>query len=297
MSLQAVDIYVVDNTGAHRPVAGMVVRIYDSSNVHFLTQENTDAAGHAGFTLDTGDYNLRFFKFGAQVSQPLRIVVLEPTSVFLTPNEFEVYATIFVHPTATDARLCRASGYFRDITGAAHPYLDIHFIGQFDPILLEGAAVVSERRSIRTDKDGFACIDLIRGACYTAMLEGFEDVERQVLVPDAPSTNLPDVLFPVVREIAFDVLSPVVLTVGGTVDVTPTVLTSSGVPLPGTATSDVLWSSSDESIFSVNSDGTVLTLRGLASGSAGLLAERLNKTIIQVPDVGIVGVPLAVNVV
>lgn len=295
-SYQSVNVYVFDDTPARRPVEGMIVRVFDESNINFFGQDTTDAEGRVGFTLWTRQYNLRFYKFGAQVKQPLRIEVTGPPDGSPQLNEFEATATVFVHPIATDSRLCRASGFFRDITGAEHPYLDIHFIGAFDPILLEGAGVVSERRSIRTDKHGYACIDLIRGACYTATLEGFEDVQRQISVPDSPSVNLPDLLFPVVEEVTFDPAGPISVAVGADAIVVPTVIASNQVPLVGTASSDVRWYSSSESTFSVAAGATELVIRGLSAGSASLLAERTNKSIIRVPNTPILGVPLVVNV-
>lgn len=288
---ESVDVYVLDDTSLHDPVEGMLVRVFDSTGTTFHTQDTTDSEGHVGFTLWTQEYTLRFYKFGAQVTQPQIIDVLDGGS-----NSFNAYATIFVHPVANDPRLCRCTGYFRDITGAARPWVDMHFIGQFDPILLEGAAVLGERRSIRSDKDGYACIDLIRGACYLVTLEGLEDSQRSVSVPDLPSANLPDLLFPVVQEVSFDVAVPWSVAAGSTLVVTPTVVASNGVPLTGTAMEDVQWSSSDDSVLSVAVDNTTLTLRGISAGSAELQAVRRDQSIIRIPASDILGVPVEVTV-
>lgn len=288
---ESVDIYVLDDTPLHSPVEGLLVRIFGEDNATFFTQDTTDADGHVGFTLWTQQYNLRFYKQGAQVQQPQLIDVIEGST-----NSFNVYATVFVHPIANDPRLCRCSGFFRDITGAPHPWLDMHFLGQFSPILLEGAAVLSERRSIRTDEEGYACIDLIRGACYQVTVEGMEDTLRQISVPDAPSANLPDLLFTVVEEITFDPEGPYNVTVGSTLELTPTVVGSNGVPLEGTANADVHWYSSDDSVLSVDVGVDKITLLGVAAGSADLMAERRDQSIIRIPSIGIVGVPQVVTV-
>lgn len=291
MSYESVDVYVLDNTALHAPVEGMLVRVFGPDNVTFHTEGTTDANGHVGFTLWTQEYNLRFFKFETHVVQPQIIDVVEAAT-----NSFNVYATIFVHPVANDARLCRCSGYFRDITGVPLPWMEMYFIGQFSPILLEGAGVLGERRTVRTNEAGYACIDLIRGACYRATLAGMEDVQREVAVPDSPSANLPDVLFPVVEEITFDVEGPYALSVGVPLVLTPVIVTSSGVPLVGTANADVVWSSSDDSVLSVASAVDTVTLLGKAAGSAELVVTRRNQSIIRIPLTPIQGVPQVVTV-
>lgn len=294
-SYVSVDIYVVDDTPLAKPVEGVLVRVFDEKNIYFHNQDTTDVDGRVGFTLFTNIYNLRFFKFGAQVKQPQIIEVTASLAGTPQLNAFEVKATVFQHPVANDARLCRASGFFRDVTGAPQRFLDVHIIGQFAPILLEGAGVLSERRAIRTDADGFAWLDLIRFAKYTATIQGFEDTQREILVPDAPSVNLPDLLFPVVEEVALEPEGPYTLVVGQSLELTPVVLTSSGVPLSGTAPADVIWSSSD-SIFSLDIASDKLVLKGLAKGSAELRAERRNKTIIRIPDSAIGGVPQVITI-
>lgn len=288
---ESVDIFVEDDTPIKNPVEGLLVRVFDATGTTFFSQDTTDATGHVGFTLWTQSYSLRFYKEGVQVRQPQIIDVVEGAV-----NAFNVSATVFVHPISNDPRLCRCSGFFRDITGAPHPWLGMYFLGQFSPILLEGAAILSERRSIRTDKDGYACIDLIRGACYEATIEGFEDTLRQVAVPDSPSANLPDLLFPVVEEVTFDPPGPYSLAVGEILEVTPLVVASNGVPLTGTATADVQWLSSDSAVLSVGVTATTLVLTGMSAGSAELQAVRLNQSIIRIPSTAIQGQPQPVTV-
>lgn len=295
MSYQSVDVYVEDTTANKNPVEGVLVRVFDSTNTVFYSEATTDSEGRAGFTLWTNTYNLRFYKFGVQVKQPQVIVVEEPSGPVLI-NAFTASATIFEHPIANDPRLCRASGYFRDITGQAQPGLDIHIIGSFSPILLEGAGVLSERRAIRTDREGFACVDLIRGAKYIATVQGFEDTQRSLEVPDLPSVNLPDLLFPIVEKVSFDQDGPYSLTVGQVLELTPTVTASNGVPLSGPAYADVIWSSSDTSVLDVGLTSTTLQLTAKKAGTAELRAERRNTSIIHIPLVPILGLPQSVTV-
>lgn len=290
--MQSVDIYVYDTTSLHNPVEGVMVRVFDETGATFQSQQATDALGHAGFTLAEDTYSLRFYKFGVQVPQPQLIEVTT-----LGPNAFNAYGVVFVHPVSTDARLCRCSGYFRDITGAPHAWVDIMFIGQFSPILLESSAVVSERRTIRTGKDGYACIDLIRCAEYMATIQGYEDTQRKVQVPDLPSCNLPDLLFPVVSSVSFDLVGPYNVAVGSTLVLQPTVVDTAGVPIGGVANCDVQWSSSDDTILAVAPmSSTELVLTGVSAGTAELRATRRNTSIIRIPDVAISGVPQTVTV-
>lgn len=290
-SYQSVDVTILQKEAPFAPVEGMLVRVFSEDGKVFYTQATTDALGQVGFTLFTQKYTLRFNKFQVTVKQPQVIEVLEgpngdPPAV---PNAFDVVAESVVPPVATDPRLCRASGYFRDITGAPQRFLDIIFIGQFAPVLLEGAGVLSERRAIRTDDKGFTCVDLIRCAIYTATVEGFEDILREVKVPDSPSVNLPDLLFPVVQSVSFSPAGPFNLLVGDLLDVVPTVTSSSKVPLTGVAAADVTWSTEDPTIATVDPAGDKLVLRGVAAGTTKLLAERLNKSIITLPEAPIVG--------
>ncbi len=296
MSYESCDVYVVDQSALALPVPGVLVRVFDATNRVFHTQAVTDASGRAGFTLYIGTYQLRFYKFGAQVEQPQLVEVTVPPQGKPLTNAFTVRAVVFQPPISNDPRLCRASGYFRDITGASQPNLDIQIIGQFQPILLEGAAVLSERRALRTDGDGFACVDLIRCARYTATLEGMEDTQRCVEVPDAPSANLPDLLFPVVEQVTLTPAAPYAMRVGARLELTPVVVASSGVPLVGTATADVVWSSSDTTVLDVGVTATTLVLTAKARGTAELRATRLNNTIVRVPNTAIRGVPQTITV-
>lgn len=296
MSYEAVDVYVLEDSPAKTPVEGVMVRVYDETNRLFHSQQVTDSEGRAGFTLWSQSYNLRFFKEGVQVQQPQRITVETPPEGSELINSFDVKAVIFRHPISPDPRLCRASGFFRDVTGAPEPNIDMHFMGQFDPILLEGAAVLSERRTTRTTQAGFACIDLIRCARYHVILQGSEDQPRCVEVPDAPSVNLPDLLFPVIDSVAFAEEVPGEMTVGETVVLTPTVIGSNLVPRVGTATADVVWSSSNEQVLAIAVTSETITLTARAAGTAQVTAARLDASIVRIPNTPISGVPLSITV-
>ena len=196
-------------------------------------------------------------------------------------------------PLAADARLCRCSGYFRDAAGAPRTQLDIHFIATFRPAILDDALVMDERRVIKTNEDGWGCVDLVRGACYSVTLETWEGEQRYIRVPDAPCANLPDVLFPVVGSI---VQPSIAVTVGESVEQTPIVLDSAGVSLEGTAVGDVLWKVADPTIASVAVERDKLTVYGISVGATELMASRADNSIVKIPDTGIVGSPVEIMV-
>ena len=291
MSFEPVDVAVADSAG--NPVEGVLVKVYDPAGAVFFTQANTGAAGVASFLLETLDYSMRFYKYHTGFSQPQYFTVLPAPQT----NIFDVVAELFELPIATDPRLCRCSGYFRDATGAPSQYLDMHIIPEFDPILLEDSAVVTGERHIRTDENGYVQVDLIRGGNYWVNLEamGAANLRRLCQVPDAASCNFPDLLFPRVDEIHFDP-DPISVAAGASLDVYPTVYDSVGRPLEGLASGDVLWSIEDPSIATLSMQADKLVIQGVAAGVTNILATRVDVTIIKIPDEPIVGVPMNVTV-
>jgi len=299
LSFEPVDIHVADQMGS--PIEDVLVKVYDPTGTTFYTQALSNAAGIASMLLETLDYSMRFYKFQAGFTQPQQFTVLAAPET----NSFNVLGEPFVLPIATDPRLCRCSGYFRDLDGSPKRYLDIHIIGQFDPILLDDAAVVSEEKHLRTDEKGYAQIDLIRGAKYWGRIEslgaamttdGSATDLRCISVPDQASTSLPNLLLPIVGKVVPVPAGPYVLTVGGEITVTPKVYDSAGVLLEGTANADVQWKSSDGAILKVTVAQDTLVLRGIAPGTAQLLAERKDSSIIKIPNVPITGQPVDVTV-
>lgn len=292
MAYESVDIFVIEKSPPQVAVPGVVVKVLSENGTLVYGQATTDDEGKASFLLPDAVYQLRFFKAHVNFSQPQLITVLPSPET----NSFDVEAESFVAPISTDPRLCVASGFFRRPDGSAAPSVDIHFIGKFKPLLLEGAALMKERVSTRTDSKGYAQISLIRFAEYDVTVEGLDDYVRVISVPDKSGTNLPDLLFPVVETITFSPAPPFAVPVNGSLDVIPTVVASDGRILDGTALEDVSWTSSDLTKFSVGFDGTKLTLVGSAIGAATLIATRSDDSIIRIPDTPITGVPADVVV-
>lgn len=294
MAYEQVDIYIEKENSVGVPVSGVLVKVYDALGKTFFTESTTDDNGKVGFLLYPQEYSLRFYRFQTGFLQSQRIeVVSDPLTPGTTLNAFTVYAAVFEHPVSMDSRLCRASGFFRDVTGAPRAQLDIHFIAQFRPVLLDGSLVMDERRILKTDSNGYGCIDLIRCAQYLVTIENYEDRPRTIRVPNTPSTNLPDLLFPVVEQI---VLADVSLSIGVELDLMPIVVDSAGVPLEGVAREDVTWTIADPSVASLVVSADKLTVVGLTAGSTEILAERRDSSIVRIPNTGIYGVPVTVVV-
>lgn len=288
MSWESVDFFVTVGDGG-APVGGALVRVYSLDGAEVYTQGTTDVEGHVALMLPVGEYSVRFYKFQASFNQPQHIsVVTPPPGSPPQYNSFNVHATTLAPPLANDSRLCRCSGYLRELTGGPKRYLDMHFSPDFDVSVLEGSAVVAGTVAIRTDENGWAQIDLIRGHNYRVTLENLEGDSRIIRVPDLPSTNLSHLIFPVVATVEAEPNGDFLLSIGESVFITPTVTDSAGVPLTGTAVADVQWSMSNPeaaNIVGVTQD--TLEIRGIAPGVSQLQATRRDVSIIVVPDTGI----------
>lgn len=289
---EIVDVFIKDTTLAADPIEGVLVRVYSSNGAIFHTQGVTDATGLAGFLLDPATYQLRFYKQHVALPNP-RYIVVVAAPVAPATNIFDVTADLVMPPTPTDVRLCTAFGYFRKPDGSPAPNVDVHFIAKFKPILLDGDAILTPQLSARTDERGYMQINLIRFGKYDVTVQGIDDEQRCITVPNTPNVNLPDLLLPVVDRITFDPPGPYALAVGEDLTVTPTILASDGNEV---GVDEVQWSSSDTAVLGVLPGGGVLVLRGLGTGTADIEAVRSNQTIIRIPDTPIEGVPLAATV-
>jgi hypothetical protein len=292
MAYEPVDFHVKDTSPSQDPVPGVVVKVYDQAGAAFIAQATSDSLGVAAFLLPSGPtYQVRFYKFQTLIQNPQYITVLSAPAI----NVFDVAAELVTRPIATDARLCRASGFFRDVTGRPAANIEIHFIAKFDPLLLEGAAILTERKLARTNAQGYLEIDLIRFGRYDVTIQGMDDLYRSIELPDAASTNLPDLLFPVISQVTFDITTPS-LAVNTPLEIQPTVYATDGRSAQTTQTEDLMWSIDDPSICSLGVTADKLVLFGNAAGTTQIRATRLNNSIIRIPNLDVVGSPLLVTV-
>lgn len=293
MAFETVKLIVLNDDPAATPISGVVVRVFDSSGTYFQTQGTTDENGRVEFTLLSSlAYQLRFFKPKVSLQQP----VLLNVSTIPGENIFVVRGHVYAPPEAVHPRLCRCSGFFCNADNSPAREHAIHVITVFDPLLFEGNAMLNERLMKRTNEAGYVEFDLVRNGQYNVTVEGLEDQLRVITVPDAPSANLPDLIFSVVDHVDFTPPGPWTLAQDERLIVTPTVWTSDGRVLPGLAMQDVQWTSSDPHIAAVCYAGTSLELRAMAPGVASLKCTRTDQSIVRIPTTGIEGVPLGITV-
>jgi hypothetical protein len=298
MSFEAVDIFVVDTTLQELPIPGVVVAIYDSTGANQITRATTDSIGKVSFLLDAGSlgisYQVRLYKWQVNFANPKTIQVLPAP----TTNVFDVEGELFTPPSSADTRICVAYGRFRTGSGGPASFIDLHFIPKFKPAILEGAAILPQRIATRTDRDGYVEIPLIRYAEYDVTVEGIEDVQRTISVPNLANTNLPDLLFPTIGAVSFSPAGPFIITAAESLDVTPTVQATDGRIFDDSAPDEVFWDTDDHTIATVSVvDRTLLVIRGIAPGTCNLTAVRRDTSVVRIPNTPIQGVPVAITVV
>lgn len=318
MALETVRVYAVDeNTD---PLEGVLVQAYDDTDT-FVTQNTTALVGAEAYTelmLDGDDppedYTIRLSKTGVAFDgllgddskTPQAIEVYSPPSAapVTGTNNFEVQGQTFTLPAATDPRMCRASGFFVDVSGRPLSNVDLHITpvcyndGQapFYPMLVDGRVIMSDKLFVRTDADGYIEVDLYRTSELNVLVQGLEHSRRAVKVPDAASVNLIDLLFPVVSEITFTP-DPLTLPNSTYEDVTLSIIASDGQVLDPT-NRDVTFASSDETIATVELqvDTGLLRVMGIAAGSTTITATRSDTSIVTIPEEPVTYAPLAVTV-
>lgn len=296
MSFENVDFFVKDTTPAKNPVPGVVVKVLSADGKLVYGMQTADSAGHAAFLLPTGvSYQARFYKFAFSFAQPQLFTVLPAPLLPGQTNAFDVKGSTLAPPVPTDGRLCTAFGFFRDVTGAPQANVEIHFIAKFDPVWLEGAAVVKERVIIRTDAKGYAQVNLIRNGQYDCTLQGTEDVVRRIDVPDAPNANIADLIFPVISRVVTVPPGPFVVPKGGFLEVALHIMASDGNDL-GKAVGEVFYKSSDSSILGFSFSATGIVLLGNGLGTATVTVTRADQSIVRIPDAGVVNGVLTVTV-
>lgn len=308
MGLVTVRVYAQDeNTD---PLEGVMVQVYDDTDT-FVTQNQTVLTGgeaYAEFSINGDDppvdYTLRLSKVGVAFDgllgddskTPQAVQVYDPPSAapVTGTNYFQVQGQTFTRPASTNPRLCKASGFFKDAAGRPRETLDIKFIPQFDPIIVDGDAVMGYQVQGCTDEDGYFEVELYRTGSYQAIIEALDDMPRDITVPDASSANLIYLLFPIVESVTYDP-DPVSVAVDATVDVTLTIVTTAGVTLDPTD-ADAVFSTDDDTIATVQvtTDG-LLRIMGRAVGSTTITAERADETIVVIPETSLASLDVTVT--
>lgn len=317
MASETVKIYAWDQNSD--PLDGVLVRVFDATGTTFIAQNTTALVGAeaiAEFTLDGDDppiqYTIRLSKTGVgfdgalgdQYKTPQLIDIYSPPANSPTgTNDFDVKGETFERPAATDPRLCRCSGFFKDGAGRPLPNLDLFFINQFRPAIVDGDAVLGERLDARTDADGYLELDLYRGGIYEVYVQSVQAATaddggaftRELHVPDQTSYNLICLLFPVVGEVSWTPTT-VSLAVGESLDLVPLVKGTDQRELSGTGHEDVDYEIADESVATISVETDKIVVTGQSAGTTELTVTRKDQTVVVIPDSQIAGSPLTITV-
>ncbi len=302
--METVEISVQDDTLAHDPVDGVVVRVYDVAGATLITEATTGDVlpGKVQVTLPGDDpairYQLRFYVNGGALRSPQYVDVYTPISSSPTgANNFTVEAAMFTLVAATNPRLCRASGYVWGPDGRAKRGIDLALIPTFNPLVVDGYGVLGERVDVRSDADGYLCVDLLRSGIYNVTIEGHENYLRQVHVPDRSSINIFHLLFPVLASVSYAPAGPWSLAAGEQLLLSPTVISNDYRTLVGAGKDDVVYAVDDTTVASVMIlDTMTVSISGVSPGSTILRATRKDTTVVYIPDPGIIGGEIAITV-
>lgn len=285
MAEVVVDVLLQDSTTAHAPIAGVSVFVYDSTGTTLITSGSTASDGHVQFMLpELLMYQFRTYKQGISSPQPTSVDVLS------SGNTFSIEASVFTLPQSIDPYLCRLSGYMKDISGRPRPGVDVHFINRSSPLIVGDVGVFGERVATRSDASGYMQIDLWRGGIYRAIVEGHENVGRDILVPDLAAANISHVLFPRVEEVIFTPAGPWVMAAGEILVLAVQVRLTSGYLIDGTASEDVTYSlPTNTLVASLQVLDDTITIRSNVTGAVILTAARIDASLAYVPDTEIIG--------
>jgi hypothetical protein len=312
---ETVRVYSKDEN--NDPISGILVRFFDGSD-NFVTQQITSLVGYESYaevTLD-GDnspieYTIRLSKVGVSFDgtlgddskTPQSIDVYSPASLSPTStNNFEVQGQAYSRPAASDPRICRCSGYFIDHRGQPLKNLEMHFIalcmndGQspWNPLIVDGKAVLSVKIYSKTDSRGYMEIDLFRMGIYQVLVQGIENSNRVVKVPDTAGVNIVDLLFPVVEEVTFSI-NPVTISPSSYVDLDVSVVATDGQELL-LSSNDVIFESQNLGVAVVQIVDNKLRVMGLSVGTTTITARRADTSTVTIPTQPVTYIPLSVTV-
>jgi hypothetical protein len=284
------DVYVQCRTAllpAGDPVGDVYVSIHQVGVYNSLASGTTDANGTVFLgAQDEGTYEIHLTPNTAAKVQQGNLQTITVVDEDLDdddvtdPNIFDVLVDISALSEATDAAFCRCSGYFIDPYGVAVDQLTLRFSEDSTAlpnlIYYSGQsathALVPAHKIVRTDKSGFASLDLLRGKKYLVYMEGYENLSRTVLIPDATAAPLPDVIFAAVdgieysqNDVLLDANTPsLVLTVGDEVTLTLETVFRSGLRLDGVV--DINLSIPEQDTINTSQSGSSLVITALAEG-------------------------------
>ena len=107
---------------------------------------------------------------------------------------------------ASDASLCRVSGYIKDIHGNALPGREIVVRNIYVPAAVsDDTLILNEVQQVRSNSSGYVQFDLYQGATVRVELPGrLSEFSRTCVVPEETSIDLIGFIFPYLLSVVFD---------------------------------------------------------------------------------------------
>ncbi len=271
------------------PISGVYVALYDSTGTNLQTSATSGADGRVFL----GDIAEATYELRITAPAPAKVQKGTLQQIVVQGAGDQVFDVVIDTSSLSEsgkADVCRCSGVFVDPYGDPVRDVSLYFSEELIPTLLYTAAdnktkaVVPRKLVTKTDASGFASVDLIQDASYNVYMEGFENISRIIKVPKLTTSSLPDVLFPVVDRVEYE-LSNVILAPASAPTVTVNVGTKttldtytvfrSGVREKGLNDVNFDQTNTDKDIVSVSlTDGGIL-LEALAVGSTSIEVKRI----------------------
>lgn len=277
MGLVSAIVRLQDTTISHDPVVGVVIRVYDDSDV-FVVQETTDSTGKVDVTLDGAAspgnlYYVRAYKPGCSFGGPWQVRVQDPVPLG-EDNDWMMSVDVFAVPGSPNPGMCRVAGQIVDPSGNPFPSAFISFTPQYDGLIpVHYDRLMAGVIQTNADDDGYVSVDLPRGGMFAVEVAELTAVCRKVTIPDRSGILLADLLFPVPERVDFDPAGPWSVPLGTNLVVVPAI-TASNYADWGRALEQVDYTVVDPTIASVGTSDfngvPALILRGLSGGSTTL---------------------------
>lgn len=288
-----VDVMVSARTAAHpsgTALDGVYVALHTSGGTYLASGTSGEGGNDDGMVFlgarAAGTYEVRITPLTGVVRDGCRhtlTVAADDTGTLV----FDILVDTTEVTPADDARLCRLTGVFRDVSGRPHAYCSFTFSEKEVPPLLDysgvSVGVLPGAIRARSDATGFVSVDLIRGATYAVEVGPIANTILQIVVPDSELAPLPDVLFPVVDRLEWkdendDYLTPtaaptLAMEVGEVVELSIETVYRSGYRVAGMSRASLFVDTDDVAVIrSVNGGG--LQIEAIAAGTATIEVRR-----------------------
>lgn len=302
MAVRTIDLYTRSSLGPF--LEGSEVRVTTLLNV-METEGVTDVSGKFGpIMLEDGSYYTIAKKSGYIFPVPYLLIVSADGS-------FDLSGVPSANPTATSVRRCRIYGTLIHPDGSVARRATITFKPvSFSRASIDGKAVVGDARA-RTSSDGVLDVELLRDTKYLVttpwdnstlqwsgqggdLSESEHFTGRLLYVPNQSSLGVSDFLNPVPSWVKTS-SSTISVAVGAEGSVDSSVVWSNGEELEDMA-SDVLSYSLSSPIAELSVTNGKISVKGLSSGTATLVAERVETIQVDVPTPSLTVGPLTVTV-